>query len=581
MKKKNLCDDIDISYIYDSETYETFEITNYNSHGFRGNEFLEDKPLDIFRIITVGGSTTAGVNSDGNTYPSFLQELFLKNGFKNVEIINAGISGLTSSQEIKLIEQKLLDYEPDVLIVYDGWNDMRAHLGESFGIYDWDKFGLNADALINKETSAPNAWKERWTQFCNEYEGQVKTFVVLEPVLGFSDRLLTNYEYSTFLKNNNVITSNLSLYDEYASHLPEIAEKCTNALDFRNVFDTIGETVYLDVGHVNVTGEKIIANNMYENISPYVIGIYSDNILKNTEIYDVNLIENNDINPAYDLRAGFIDGVKLIDQNLNNTIFWFSEIQFVDFSNNDMRFSDFSFVKFFGVKFENNDLSDSKFARSKIINTFFKSNDLSNTDWSGSIIHNTKFEDSLMNNSNMRNTLFVMSEFSLEDTSNLELIETKFFGVKFSKFDFSKIDSKNSAFAGCDLRNTNFIEINDLSVDFSPKKSRLYNNEEIIFPGTNLNGLNFSGRDLSNTIFTIETIIAQENVAEQRKIAVQLHQANLSDTNLSKNNLVFVNFSNSDLSNSDLSFSDLRYANLEGANLEGANLKCINHKKCE
>ena len=102
---------------------------NINSLGFRGEEFSSEKLDDVYRIFMLGGSTMFGhgATSDQTTIPGYVQEFFQNyNDEFKIEIINAGIQGADSYAETKMLERKLLTYSPDMIIVYDGWNDLRA-----------------------------------------------------------------------------------------------------------------------------------------------------------------------------------------------------------------------------------------------------------------------------------------------------------------------------------------------------------------------------------------------------------------------------------------------------------------------
>jgi hypothetical protein len=96
-----------------------------------GHHYLVQKPADVFRVIMLGGSTVEGigVSSPLESLPSKLQ-LLLEREFprssKQIEVINAGISGFSSDQEYLFLIADLLRYKPDLVIAYDGWND--AHL---------------------------------------------------------------------------------------------------------------------------------------------------------------------------------------------------------------------------------------------------------------------------------------------------------------------------------------------------------------------------------------------------------------------------------------------------------------------
>ena len=104
---------------------QNYNTINVNSDGFRGNE-LKTNP--DYRIFVIGGSTTFGVGatSDSTTIPFFLQEqLNKKFPNRNIEVINAGIPQAYSFTEINLVKEKIMEYNPNMLIVYDGWNDLE------------------------------------------------------------------------------------------------------------------------------------------------------------------------------------------------------------------------------------------------------------------------------------------------------------------------------------------------------------------------------------------------------------------------------------------------------------------------
>ena len=40
------------------------------------------------------------------------------------EVINAGVGGFYSGQELTYIVTELVDYHPNIIIAFDGWNDL-------------------------------------------------------------------------------------------------------------------------------------------------------------------------------------------------------------------------------------------------------------------------------------------------------------------------------------------------------------------------------------------------------------------------------------------------------------------------
>ncbi len=114
-----------------SELVPAIDKINYNSLGLRGPEFSIIKSPDTYRIFMVGGSTMigSGATSDETTKPAILQKIFdsYNTTTQKIEVINAAFFGANSSTEFDLISQKLVRYQPDLIIIYDGWNDLRVN----------------------------------------------------------------------------------------------------------------------------------------------------------------------------------------------------------------------------------------------------------------------------------------------------------------------------------------------------------------------------------------------------------------------------------------------------------------------
>ena len=98
---------------------------NINSLGLRGGE-IEDKQSDVTRILMLGGSTTFGwyALDDNSTIPHYLQKK-LNLGQEKFEVINAGHLSAASAFETKFLKENL-NLEPDIVIVYDGYNEITT-----------------------------------------------------------------------------------------------------------------------------------------------------------------------------------------------------------------------------------------------------------------------------------------------------------------------------------------------------------------------------------------------------------------------------------------------------------------------
>jgi len=97
-----------------------------NKLGWRGPAITQRKPEGTLRVLCLGGSSTFNYHApQGRTWPARLEE-YLRTALKrDVEVINAGTPGYSSYQSSVRFEQELINYDPDVVLVYHLWNDLK------------------------------------------------------------------------------------------------------------------------------------------------------------------------------------------------------------------------------------------------------------------------------------------------------------------------------------------------------------------------------------------------------------------------------------------------------------------------
>lgn len=117
--------------------------TYHNSLGFRGDEFPVKKPDGVFRIVVLGGSSTYDVRIENNAdiFTAQLEKLLKEEyGYQDVQVINAGVPGYNSWELLVNLEFRVLDLDPDLVIIYEGVNDVHARMVEP-SAYRGDDFG--------------------------------------------------------------------------------------------------------------------------------------------------------------------------------------------------------------------------------------------------------------------------------------------------------------------------------------------------------------------------------------------------------------------------------------------------------
>ena len=281
---QDICDSHESSEY--SELVPFAERSNLNSLGFRGAEFLTIKPPDTYRIFMVGGSTMfgAGATSDETTKPGILQKIFdSDNSVKKIEVINAAFSAANSETEFNLITQKLVNYQPDLIIIYDGWNDLKAD---------------NAVEYV----------ENNWKSTCElGKENNFDVIITLQPILGFGNKKLTHQELvNSFAGQDHhgyQLLSAKSTYDYMARELLSLQNDCKYVIDLRGLYDDISGPIYWDQGHVSDTANLVTAEKFYDIINEVIFNKKSND----SKFHDVISKYNSPIITSYLLSKIGID----------------------------------------------------------------------------------------------------------------------------------------------------------------------------------------------------------------------------------------------------------------------------------
>lgn len=108
--------------------------------------FKTEKPEDTYRIFVFGGSSTQGFPY--NFYESFStrleQRLLMETNGLNIEVINLGMTAV-NSYVIWDLSSRVMEYEPDAVIIYAGHNEYYG----SFGVGS-SQFGLGQSVGLKR-----------------------------------------------------------------------------------------------------------------------------------------------------------------------------------------------------------------------------------------------------------------------------------------------------------------------------------------------------------------------------------------------------------------------------------------------
>lgn len=94
-----------------------------NSQGFRGQDIAFEKPNGTTRIVFFGDSFTLGMGvKDNDTFPINFERL-IQSKYPKTQVLNFGVSGTSTDDQIKLLEEYVIKFKPDIVIIVVFLND--------------------------------------------------------------------------------------------------------------------------------------------------------------------------------------------------------------------------------------------------------------------------------------------------------------------------------------------------------------------------------------------------------------------------------------------------------------------------
>ena len=615
--KTVLCDTRYSEEFFESEVLENNMDYKFNSNSFRGPEFDVNKSENIFRVFLIGGSTIQGWGvGESETIAHILQnKLNSLETNENFEVINAGFGGAWSKDEIKLVKEKITKLSPDLLIIYDGWNDSLKQSGHHIG-FDKD--------------ATPGKWVERWDDVCEMSRSEnFEIIISIQPLLFSGDKnILTDDENSIYVTHGMSYHNQvLDLLDEYSEKINDF-KSCEHTLDLTNAFDNTAVPLFIDTGHVGVKGNEIIAEKFLEHALPIISNKIDKKLTHEFTNYRLPIINQDRMDNNF--LGQYIDKINFNNVNIENQKFNAALILNSFFNESTITDSNFRFAIFDNTNFINSKILNSKIPRAILLNSIFSEGIISDSYLSGTTFNQVIIENSEIQNSDLRGSVFSYTNisnttisdidfsFSHIDNMSIENSDLKFVNFLNSKILNSKIKSssfddvvfKSNDFAGTIFEDIIFNNIEFQDSDFSAKVSP---NSDII-PGaivvnsilknTNFNSTVFSNIDwekltpeyieniksvqdrsknsyFQNAVRIENSNLTNSDFSNTKLDFISLKNSNLTNVKFVKTSLKFVDFTGADLTGANLEGANLEGANLEGANLEGVNLKCMNHKICE
>lgn len=160
-----------------------------NPHGFRGPETTVEKPAGTYRIAMLGDSFTVGLDVAEEELTSTIIQENMQNcariGGKKVEVLNFGVGGYGTAQELMLFRTRAVKFKPDLVVlqffvsndVFDNYRTLRESLRDEAPYYVVDATGklvLDDSFLKNRDrrwvldAGGTAIYYSRFLQLCNQ-----------------------------------------------------------------------------------------------------------------------------------------------------------------------------------------------------------------------------------------------------------------------------------------------------------------------------------------------------------------------------------------------------------------------------
>jgi len=523
--------------------YESF--SEFNKKGFVGEDFPIKKPNDEFRVFVLGDSVIqgSGNSSPHTTIPHILQKMIVNNNNEStVNVINAAGNAGYITYQAEMIKTTLPEYEPDLVILYTGWNELSRDY-PVMGIIDFLRGVCNTDKQNNFDV-----------------------MIILQPIAGFGNKVLTEQEKINSLTgqdhNGFQLLQARSTYDWLEKEIQILIKNSDNNActfyDLRNTFDDISGPIYWDQGHVSDTGNLILADRFlkelsktypntfsytekfyniirdynhpsiteliiselginvdYSNVSSKDIADFTnpkgnyfelkeesgvEGILVGKDLRNVNLSTIN-LN-GKDLTGANLSGQDLREIDITSTIIRGADLSYTNLEGKDLSKMDLRGISFMGANLKDVNFTDVDF--SKPIQVLGDCND---EDQRLNLLKNFKCISAVVKNEGIRtdftNADLINAEFGIKETKEYQKIFfADFTNANMTDASLNDVQVIRGDFTGAELNGISGKQIYILESDFTGAEMKNFRISETWLQSTSFYNANFINGDFDSMIFS-------------------------------------------------------------------------------
>jgi len=268
-----------------------------SSQGLNDRYFPLKKQPGVFRIGVVGDSQSFGFSvRPQDSFPKVLERMLNNGNNRKFEVINFSVPGYNTSQEYELIKEKVMQFEPDMIILNFCGND--THMCNffkpkvTFANYLYNKSYFirlllrRLDAMFMRN----GRFLEAWFSFKKNILGVFYCSQMIYPYPGLEETIYVDHNPSDRPENTPERYRYMLGYDNYKIHVRSINDLLQrhaiilvssgnftqealainreagieNICDFNEIFKADPASPFLiDEGHYNEEGNRLLAEHLY------------------------------------------------------------------------------------------------------------------------------------------------------------------------------------------------------------------------------------------------------------------------------------------------------------------------------
>jgi hypothetical protein len=280
-----------------------------NELGYRKSSPSVSKVSGEFRVFVLGGST---VFNGEPSIPELLEKEFSQNRKRNVKVYNFGVVSSVSSMELSRILFEISDLKPDLIIMYNGGNDIlhpysydprpgypfnfmvyeynpllesdiRAYpavplllYGSNLARYFFPSYFIEKFVPLDEDRKKVNWGSDEWesgiaynyvinlvraNKIADSFGARFIAY--FQPLVYYKDTVTIEEKALTLIAERNHCIGVRRRIRSFVEQMPNGTQIFT---DLSDIYDDVHETVFKDTMHTHQNSKTMIAKAIYEQI---------------------------------------------------------------------------------------------------------------------------------------------------------------------------------------------------------------------------------------------------------------------------------------------------------------------------